>query len=108
MILTYNEGEFVVNNVEIRKIICEPYYEYDYSLYPTCDISEMEAYINGVLIDIEDENLISDNDWDIIIKKACERILDEEYPSYILNKEEKTNKSELLERLSKLLPDAYN
>ena len=57
MILTYNKGEFVVNNVEIRKIICEPYYEYDYSLYPTCDISEMEAYINGVQIDIENELL---------------------------------------------------
>ena len=91
MILTYNEGEFVVNNVEIRKIICEPYYEYDYSLYPTCDISEMEAYINGVLI-----------------KKACERILNEEYPSYILNKEEKTNKSEVLKKLSKLFPNVCN
>lgn len=108
MILTYNKGEFVVNNVEIRKIICEPYYEYDYSLYPTCDISEMEAYINGVQIDIEDELLISNNDWNIIREKVCERISEKDYISYTFTKKEKPNKSELVEKLSKLFPNICN
>lgn len=108
MILTYNEGEFVVNNVEIRKIICEPYYDYDCSLYPTYDISEMEAYINEVQIDINDESLISDNDWNIIREKVCERISEKDYISYTFTKKEKPNKSELVEKLSKLFPNICN
>ena len=88
MLLTYEKGECIVNNIEIRKVICNPYYDYDCSLYPTCDIIEMEAYINNELIDIEDESLISDNLWNKIIDKICYYIPEENFNPYFNKKKE--------------------
>lgn len=74
MIKTYNKNEFIVNGIEIREIE----YHKDWYNDDTCfeyTINSIEAYINGEQVDVEDDSIMTEELWGIIIEKFNEELI---------------------------------
>lgn len=67
--LVFENMEFMIGDIEVRNIIFYDYYENDISYLLEYQIDELEAYLNGVQIDINDESIFTHEIWDIISNK---------------------------------------
>ena len=67
--LAFEDMEFMIDNIEIKNIIFYDYYENDISYLLEYQVEELEAYLNGVQIDINDESTFTYEVWNTIYNK---------------------------------------
>ena len=103
--LAFEDMEFMIDNIEIKNIIFYDYYENDISYLLEYQVEELEAYLNGVQIDINDESIFSYEVWNTIYNKI--NLIMDEYKVINDHMESHSNKANNFIKNNPILKEIY-
>lgn len=104
--LIFDNLEFMIGDIEIRNIIFYDYYENDISYLLEYQVEELEAYLNGVQVDIEDDSIFTYEVWNIIHNII--NLIMERYKDISYHRELHYNKTDNFIKNNPILKEIYS